>query len=165
MNLFSSRSWSMISFWQGSDHFKEVNTIMERLLRRSLTTILKTIFSRWVYLGIFLLWSVNHSIHKRNENYFFTWVSLSIFLVWNLNLSFHKRNENDFFTWVSLGIFLLWSVNHSFHKRNENDYFAWVSLGIFLLFSVKLTKIAVQKLGLNFWDIRLGLEKKSSQEK
>ena len=82
--------------------------------------------------------------------------------MWSVNHNFHKRNENDFFTWVSLGIFLLWSC---FHKRHENDFFTWVSLGIFLLFSVKLTKIAVQKLGLNFWDIRLGLEKKSSQEK
>ena len=32
-------------------------------------------------LGIFLLWSVNHSFHKRNENDFFTWVSLDMVAV------------------------------------------------------------------------------------
>ena len=45
-------------------------------------------------------------------------------MLWSVNHSFPKRNENDFFTWVSLGIFLLWSVNHSFHKRNENELLA-----------------------------------------
>ena len=83
----------------------------------------------WVSLGIFLLWSVNHSFHKRNENDFFTWVFLDIFLLWTVNNSFHKRNENDFSSWVSLDIFLLWSISHSFHKRNENDFSTWFSLG------------------------------------
>ena len=73
-------------------------------------------FSTWVSLGIFLLWSVNCSFHKRNENDFLTCVSLGIFLLGSLNHSFPKRNENDFFTWVTLGIYLLWSANHSFHK-------------------------------------------------
>ena len=41
--IFSSRSYSMISFLQGSNNFKEV-TIIERLLRTSLTTILNKIF-------------------------------------------------------------------------------------------------------------------------
>ena len=107
---------------------------------------------------------VNHSFHKRNKNGFFTWVTLDIFLLWSVNHSFHNRNKNGFFKWVSLGIFLLWSVNHSIHKRNENYFFTWVSLGIFLLFIVKLTKIVVQKLGLNFWDIRLGLEKNPARK-
>ena len=100
--------------------------------------LLKCEFSTFNILKSFVakvtrVWSVNHSIHKRNENEFFTWVSLGIFLLGSVNHSFHKRNENDFFTWVSLGIFLLWSVNHSFHKRNENDFFTWVSLGILFL--------------------------------
>ena len=73
-------------------------------------------FSTWVSLGIFLLWSVNCSFHKRNENDFFTWVYLGIFLLGSLNHSFPKRNENDFFTWVTLGIYLLWRANHIFHK-------------------------------------------------
>ena len=34
----------MISFLQGSNNFKEVTTIIERLLRTSLTTILNKIF-------------------------------------------------------------------------------------------------------------------------
>ena len=72
---------------------------------------------------------------SKNENEFTTWVSLGIFLLWSVNRSFHKRNENDFFTWVSLGIFLLWSVNHSFHKRNENDFSTLFSLGILLFYS------------------------------
>ena len=37
----------MISFLQGSNNLKEVPTIMERLLRRSLTTILQRIFEIW----------------------------------------------------------------------------------------------------------------------
>ena len=71
-------------------------------------------------LGIFLLWSVNHSFHKRNENDFFTWVSLGLYLLWSVNHSFHKRNENDFSTWFSLGILLFCSVYHIFHKINQN---------------------------------------------
>ena len=71
-------------------------------------------------LGIFLLWSVNHSFHKRNENDFSTWVSLGLYLLWSVNHSFHKRNENDFSTWFSLGILLLSSVYHIFHKINQN---------------------------------------------
>ena len=73
------------------------------------------------------------------------------FLLWSVNHSLHTRNKNDFFTWVSLGIFLLRSFNLSFHKRHENDFFTWVSLGIF-------------KFGLNFWDIRLGLEKNPARK-
>ena len=38
------RLYSMISFLQGSNNFKEVTTITERLLMTSLTTILKRIF-------------------------------------------------------------------------------------------------------------------------
>ena len=51
-----------------------------------------------------------------------TRVSLGILLLWSANHSFHKRYKNEFSTRDSLGIFLLLSVNHSFHKRNENDY-------------------------------------------
>ena len=67
-----------------------------------------------------MLWSVNHSFRKWNENDFFTWVSLGIYLLWSIYNSFHKRNENDFSTWFSLGILLLSSVYHIFHKINQN---------------------------------------------
>ena len=101
--------------------------------RQFFVLLLKCEFSTFNILKSFVakvtrVWSVNHSIHKRNENEFFTWVSLGIFLLGSVNHSFHKRNENYFFTWVSLGIFLVWSLNLSFHKRNENDFFTWVSL-------------------------------------
>ena len=102
-------------------------------------------YSTWVSLCISLLWSVNHSFHKRNKNYFSTWVSLDISVsvfhsCWHLKHDdslakypytclphFHNINKNDFSTWVYLGIFLLWSVNHSFHKRIDNDFFSLVS--------------------------------------
>ena len=58
--IFSSRLYSMISFLQGSNNFKEV-TIIERLLRRSLTKILQRIFEirkeikyLWIYLFMYL---------------------------------------------------------------------------------------------------------------
>ena len=97
-------------------------------------------FSTWVSLGSFLLWSVNHSFHKRFENDFFTWVFLDMVAVcvpllltfeswWFINkvpidlLTTFSQEEIDFFsTWAYLGIFFLWSVNHSFHKRNKDDY-------------------------------------------
>ena len=78
----------------------------------------------------------------RNQQQTHSWVSLGIFLLWSVNHSFHKRNENDFFTWVSLGIYLLWSINHSFHKRNENDFSTWFSLGNWNWKKIILTSIS-----------------------
>ena len=60
---------------------------------------------------------------------FVTWVSLGIFLLWSVNHSFHKRLENDFFTWVSLDMVAvcvpLWHLKHddSLTKYRVNHIF------------------------------------------
>ena len=54
-------------------------------------------------------------------------ISLGIFLLWSVNHSFHQRNENDFSTWVSLCILLLCATVFTWKaKMNSPHESLWV---------------------------------------